>query len=161
MIALALATGMRRGELLALRWCDVDLNTGKVRVERALEQTKTGLRFKEPKTKHGRRSIKVPASVIDQLRAHWKQQQEQRLKLGQGRAVEDDLVFVNADGTIRNPNTTTQEWIRFLAEFDLPAVSLHALRYRRWHGPGIHQPPPPCLPDHHSRYLRAPVRQQQ
>jgi hypothetical protein len=43
---------------------------GKVRVERALEQTKAGLRFKEPKTKHGRRSIKVPASVIAQLKAH-------------------------------------------------------------------------------------------
>lgn len=53
-IALALATGMRRGELLALRWGDVDLDASRIAVERSLEQTKAGLRFKEPKTKHGR-----------------------------------------------------------------------------------------------------------
>ena len=129
MIVLALATGMRRGELLALRWCDIDLSAGKVRVERSLEQTKAGLRFKEPKTKHGRRSIKIPDSVVAELKAHWRQQQEQRLRLGQGRAVEDDLIFANLDGTVRNPNTTTQEWLRFLSEFELPGVTLHALRH--------------------------------
>jgi integrase len=84
-IALALATGMRRGELLALRWGDVDLDAGRIQVERSLEQTKAGLRFKEPKTKHGRRSIKIPASVVTELKAHWTQQQARRLKLGVGR----------------------------------------------------------------------------
>lgn len=85
-IALALATGMRRGELLALRWGDVDLDAGRIQVECSLEQTKAGLRFKEPKTKHGRRSIKIPPSVVAELKAHWTQQQAQRLKLGLGRA---------------------------------------------------------------------------
>ena len=61
-IMLALATGMRRGELLALRWGDVDLDTGRIQVERSLEETKAGLRIKEPKTKHGRRGIKIPPS---------------------------------------------------------------------------------------------------
>jgi integrase len=83
-IALALATGMRRGKLLALRWCDVDLDGCKIRVERSLEQTKAGLRFKEPKTKHGRRSIKVAASVMAELKEHWKRQQQIRLRLGLG-----------------------------------------------------------------------------
>jgi integrase len=55
--ALALATGMRRGELLGLRWQDIDLGGGTVRVVQSLEQTKAGLRFKAPKTKHGRRTI--------------------------------------------------------------------------------------------------------
>lgn len=55
-VALALATGMRRGELLALRWTDVDLDAPKLRVERSLEQTQAGgVGFKAPKTKHGRR----------------------------------------------------------------------------------------------------------
>jgi len=83
---IALATGMRRGELLALRWQDVDLDRGIVRVERSLEQTKAGLRFKSPKTRHGRRSITLPASAIAALRAHWKAQAAQRLAFGIGKA---------------------------------------------------------------------------
>jgi integrase len=128
-IALALATGMRRGELLALRWGDVDLDTGRIRVERSLEQTKGGLRFKEPKTKHGRRSIKIPPSIVTELKAHWAQQQAQRLRLGLGRAADGDLVFPRWDGTARSPNATTREWVRALAENKLPAISLHALRH--------------------------------
>jgi integrase len=57
---LALATGMRRGELVALRWGDVDLDRGRIRVERSLEQTNNGLRFKAPKTKAGRREVTIP-----------------------------------------------------------------------------------------------------
>ena len=128
-IALVLATGMRRGELLALRWGDVDLDGGRIQVERSLEQTKAGHRFKEPKTKHGRRSIKIPPSVIAELRAHWTQQQAQRLKLGLGRAGDGDLVFASWDGSARSPNATTSEWVRALAEGKLPTISLHALRH--------------------------------
>jgi integrase len=60
LVVTALGTGMRRGELLALRWQDVDLDRALARVERSLEQTKAGLRFKAPKTKHGRRCIALP-----------------------------------------------------------------------------------------------------
>jgi integrase len=127
---IGLATGMRRGELLALRWRDVDLDGGKLRVEQSLEQTKVGgLRFKAPKTKHGRRTVTLPASVVSELRGHWKAQQEHRLKLGTGKAPDDALVFANWDGTPRSPNATTKEWRRTLAVLDLPAVSLHALRH--------------------------------
>jgi integrase len=66
-VSLAVATGMRRGELLALRWSDVDLGTASLRVERSLVETKAGLRFKSPKTKHGRRTITLPASAVDML----------------------------------------------------------------------------------------------
>jgi len=63
-VALAIATGMRRGELLALRWKDIDTDGARLRVERSLEQTKkNGLVFKSPKTKHGRRTICLPAST--------------------------------------------------------------------------------------------------
>jgi integrase len=92
-VLLGLTTGMRRGELLALRWRDVDFDGAKVRVERSLEETKSGLRFKGPKTKHGHRTIALAALVVAELRLHWKQQQEQRLRLGMGKTPDDGLVL--------------------------------------------------------------------
>ena len=120
--------GMRRGELLALRWQDVDLDAARVRVEQSLEQTKVGLRIKEPKTKYGRRTITLPASVITELRAHWKAQQERRLSLGLGKAPEETLVFATLDGKPRSPNAFTKEWSVTMRELGLK-VTFHALRH--------------------------------
>src|SRR5262249_8178966 len=103
-VALALASGLRRGELLPLRSHDLDLDGGTLRVERALEETQRGgLRVKEPKTKHGRRTVTLPPSTIAVLREHWKAQQEQRLFLGLGRAEPSSLVFADWDGSPRSP----------------------------------------------------------
>jgi integrase len=85
--SLALASGMRRGELLALQWGDIDLDRGVLRVERSVEETKAGLRMKSPKTKRGRRNITLPPEAIAMLRAHRKWQIELRLALGQGGAT--------------------------------------------------------------------------
>ena len=61
---LALATGMRRGELLGLRWSDLDLARSVVKVKPSLEQTvRGGLRLKEPKTRNSRRAITLPATA--------------------------------------------------------------------------------------------------
>jgi integrase len=124
----ALATGMRRGELLALRWKDIDLDGGKLRVEQSLEQTRAGLRFKSPKTKHGRRTITIPPAVVSDLRAHWKAMQEQRLALGLGRSAPDDLVFTMWDGSPRKPNALTNDWLRASAVIGR-RINLHALRH--------------------------------
>jgi integrase len=120
---------MRRGELLALRWLNVNFDEETLRVEQSLEETKTGLRFKGPKTKHGRRVIGLPSSVIAELRLHWKQQQEHRLQLGMGKTPNDGLVFPRWDGSPRSPNSVTKEWIRTLRRAGLPMVSLHSLRH--------------------------------
>jgi integrase len=78
--SLALGTGMRRNEMLGLRWQDVDLDAGRLTIEQALEQTRTyGIRTKSPKTRHGFRTISLPAHIVAELRAHWRGQQEQRL----------------------------------------------------------------------------------
>lgn len=125
---LALSTGMRRGELLAIRWQDVDLEVGQVRVERSLEQTRRGLSFKAPKSRHGRRTISLPASAVIELRGHWKAQQERRLQLGMGKSTDEDLVFPTVDGKPRKPNALTNEWLLATTAIGR-RTSLHALRH--------------------------------
>jgi integrase len=126
---IALATGMRRGELAALRWSDVDFDGGKIHVERSLEQTNAGLAFKAPKTKAGRRIVAIPSSISAEMREHWWRQQEQRLALGMGKAGPDDLVFARVDGTPWPPDNMTTSWQKTIAALRLPKITLHALRH--------------------------------
>jgi integrase len=128
-VALALATGMRRGELLALRWEDVNLGGATLRVERALEETSAGLRFKAPKTRHGRRTISLPPSGIDALRAHRLRQLELRVTLGQGKPESGALVFSTIEGAPLSPDNLSRDWRRVVTAFDLPRVKFHALRH--------------------------------
>jgi integrase len=122
--ALALATGMRRGELLALRWQDVDLERGTLKAERSLEQTKAGLRFKGPKTKHGRRPISLPPSAVALLNQHRKSQLELRFQLGMGKHEPEALVFCSPDGSPISPNYLSIMWSRAI-----PQVTFHTLRH--------------------------------
>lgn len=128
-VSLALGSGMRRGELLALTWGDIDLGSGRVRVEHSVEQTKAGLRLKAPKSRHGRRRIALPSSVVEELRAHRIARQELHLRHGLGKLLDDAYVFPNLAGGLRSPNALTKEWARAVTACNLPGVSLHALRH--------------------------------
>src|SRR5262249_46800551 len=75
---LALASGMRRGELLALRWGAVDLDNAKIEITHSLEQTRVGMKFKVPKTRNSRRTITLPKTAVDALRVQRRQQLEMR-----------------------------------------------------------------------------------
>ena len=104
---LALATGARRGELLALQWGDVDFDRNVLRIERAVEETKAGLRIKPPKSRRGKRAVGVPADAIAMLREHRKRQIETRLLIGQGGAPE--LVFSNIEGELLSPDNFSRD----------------------------------------------------
>ena len=128
-IAFALGTGMRRGELCALAWGALDLEGAVVRVERTLEETAAGLRFKPPKTRHGHRSVSLPAQAVDVLRAHRRQQLEQRLVFGLGKLGPDDLVFPLPDGSPYPPDKLSRDWGNIVRDKKLPRVMFHALRH--------------------------------
>jgi integrase len=129
LVALALGTGMRRGELLGLQWGDIDLDGARLKVERSVEETKAGLRLKTPKTKHGRRTISLPASAVSALRTHRAHQREIRVALGQGREIGDTLVFGTHEGALPSPDNLSRDWKRLIVSHDLPKVMFHALRH--------------------------------
>jgi integrase len=123
------ATGLRRGELLALRWQDIDLDGSALRVCEALEETKRGGRiFKAPKTKHGKRIVTLPPSTVALLRDLRRAQQEQYLMRGKGKLPADALVFPDWDGSARSPHTLTQQWRKAMKAARLK-ITLHSLRH--------------------------------
>lgn len=128
-VSFLVGTGARRGEALALRWCDLDLDGGVVRIERSVEQTKSGLRFKSPKTRSGRRNVSISPWLVAELRAHRTRQQKRRLSLGLGRAPENSLVFARWDGSTRAPHGLSQKFALAMASLKIEGVSLHSLRH--------------------------------
>ena len=127
-ILLSLATGLRRGELLAVRWQDIDLDRGILHVNQAIEQTKAAIRIKPPKTRKGRRKITLPLSAVEMLQAHKVRQLEERMALGLGRN-ERGLVFTRYDGETINPANFSKEFKRIVGRANIRPVSLHALRH--------------------------------
>ena len=126
----SLFTGMRLGEVLALRWKHVDLSRGVIGVREALENTKAhGIRFKAPKSKAGRRNITLPGLLIHLLREHRKAQLELRLKLGAGKLLDDALLFGDIEGSPPSPNALSAAWSDFAEHIGVPAVTFHALRH--------------------------------
>lgn len=124
----AATTGLRRGELLGLRWQDVDLKAGTLAVRQSLEQTKAGLRFKAPKTKRSARTITLPLVTVEALRAHWKEQAQERLMLGKD-YHDSGLVFRQVDGHAIVPERFSKSFAHFVRQADIPPVSLHAIRH--------------------------------
>ncbi len=127
-VLLALSTGMRRGEVLAVRWKNVDLDRATLRVMESLEQTKTGIRFKAPKTDRTR-TITLPAYAVEELRRLRRQQAEDLPALGV-RQTGETLLCARADGEPHQPLSLTYEFARFMGRMkDLPRVRFHDLRH--------------------------------
>jgi integrase len=127
-VVVDLNTGLRRGELLALRLSDVDFDKAELHVRRSLEETKAGLRFKDPKTRQ-KRTMPLPPNAIAVLRERRRKLLETRLALGLGKPDPDTLLFGEPDGSPTPPNRLTRRWQDACVSLDLPKVNFHALRH--------------------------------
>src|SRR5262249_52425794 len=127
-VMLALTTGMRRGEILALRWRNVDLDRGIARATESLQQIKGGLRFNPPKSGRAR-SITLPTFVIEELREHKRSQAEQLLKVGV-RQSGITLVCARLGGEPTSPYGLGNMFYKFVRKLrDVPIVRFNDLRH--------------------------------
>jgi integrase len=129
LFALLVGSGCRRGEALALRWNDLDLDKGTLRIERSVEETKAGLTIKPPKTHHGNRLIGLAPATLDVLREYRIACQQRQLKLGRGRLAPDALIFGRLDdGGLLSPRAVSKAWRLAVRPLGI-TVSLHTLRH--------------------------------
>jgi integrase len=125
---LALFTGMRRSELLALRWQDIDFIYGQISVNRSLHVLKGGkVIFRQPKTATGRRTIALPPSALLLLTDYRKQKDAEALLLARP-VLDTDLVFSTL-GKPLLPNTVTHAWGKLVKCTGLKAIRLHDARH--------------------------------
>jgi integrase len=126
---LAVTTGLRRGELLGLRWDDADLDRGTLRVGRALVRVGGRHVIGETKTRRGRRRINLTPRTVAALKAHRKRQLEQRVRLA-GFYEDHGLIFSSENGTPLNPeNLVKRSFKPLLKKAGLPEIRFHDLRH--------------------------------
>lgn len=130
LVNLAVYTGARQGELLGLRWPDIDFDTGTLSIRRTLAAVNGGIpTFGPPKTAKSRRTVTLATEAITALRAHRQQQIEQRLLLGPDYS-DFNLVFATALGTPYLARNIYRSYKRLLAKAGLPAnIRFHDLRH--------------------------------
>lgn len=124
----AIHTGMRRGEVLGLRWQDVDFDDDKIYVRQALQEVKkVGLTFKEPKSGKSR-SITIPAFLKKELKKVYKQNLENKLSFGQ--LYNDfDLIFSQKNGKPIQPTELARNYRKCVEKSCLPYIRFHDLRH--------------------------------
>lgn len=133
--SLVLGTGLRRGEILGLKWDDVNFDKGTITVRRILVRarqdggkTKTALIFKEPKTVKSRRTIPLPAVVIRDLKRHRQRQNEEKLLLG-ATYQDNGLVFATADGRPVDPRNFIRRYTNLLKKAGIEHSRFHNWRH--------------------------------
>jgi integrase len=127
-IILAVFTGMRRGEILALRWQDIELDAGYLQVRRTVEETKTAVTFKEPKSRKGRRMISLTPTVVEALRGQRTEQEQRRSFLGAA-YLDTDLVCCREDGELWKPAAFDSAYRQLLKRRKLDGPTFHGLRH--------------------------------
>ena len=125
---LALMTGLRRGELLALRWDDIDFGSRQLHVRRAMQRVDGKLQVVEPKTSSSRRTVVLPRLAVRHLQEHKKRQDAERQALGEAWR-EHGLVFASSIGTPVEPRNVNRRWDELRRRAGLDWLRLHDLRH--------------------------------
>lgn len=129
LIYMAVKTGMRRGELLGLRWEDVDLNKKQLNIRNTLVISENGPIFKEPKTSSSIRPIEITDEELSLLKSIQKEQHKKKIFLGENYCKKYNLVFSKDNGKRFYPDTASNRFKRIAKKAGLKKFHLHTLRH--------------------------------
>lgn len=122
------STGLRRGELLGLRWADLDLDAGRAAIRQTIVSVDYRIEFSTPKTARGRRVVALDEGTVGALRGHRKTQAEQRIAFG-GHYEDQGLIFARPDGSPIHPQVFSDRFDRLIEATGLPRIRFHDLRH--------------------------------
>ena len=126
-VLLAVMCGLRRGEIIALRWRHIDLASMSLSVVESAEQTAAGVRYKQPKSGRGR-AVALSPIVAEELRTHRLKQAEEFLQLGI-RQTDNTFIYTREDGEPIQPRSLSSAWMLAVARTELPRIRFHDLRH--------------------------------
>lgn len=126
---LAITTGLRKGELLGLKWSDLDWDTHQLNVQRQIQRVpEKGLKYSQPKTAAGRRMIILGSDTISSKKDHQKRQWVEREFKGE-KWQDQDLIFPSSIGTPLSQSNLSRDYKQLLKEANLPDIRFHDLRH--------------------------------
>ena len=137
---LALLLGARRGEICALRWSDIDFEKGTLSIKRTVQSIPgIGLVFNTPKTRRGKRCLRIGADCVELLQEYRRYQKAERFRIGSawvrkvtlenGKVVNNDMLFTKWNGEPMDPDIISSWFPKFLEAHDLPSIHFHSLRH--------------------------------
>ena len=137
---LALLLGARRGEICALRWSDIDFEKGTLSIKRTVQSIPgIGLVFNTPKTRRGKRCLRIGADCVELLQEYRRYQKAERFRIGSawvrkvtlenGKVADNDMLFTKWNGEPMDPDIISSWFPKFLEAHDLPDVKFHSLRH--------------------------------
>lgn len=137
---LALLLGARRGEICALRWSDIDFEKGTLSIERTVQSIPgIGLVFNTPKTRRGKRCLRIGADCVELLQEYRRYQKAERFRIGSawvrkvtlenGKVADNDMLFTKWNGEPIDPDIISSWFPKFLEAHNLPDVNFHSLRH--------------------------------
>ena len=137
---LALLLGARRGEICALRWSDIDFEKGTLSIKRTVQSIPgIGLVFNTPKTRRGKRCLRIGADCVELLQEYRRYQKAERFRIGSawvrkvtlenGKVVDNDMLFTKWNGEPMDPDIISSWFPKFLEAHDLPSIHFHSLRH--------------------------------
>lgn len=127
--SVALALGLRQGEALGLRWSDVDLDAGTLKVRVALQRIGGKVELVEPKTKRSRRTVHMPPTIVTALKEHRIRQLQERLMCGQRWDYSWNVIFASTIGTPLDARNVVRLFHSALERAGLPPMRFHDLRH--------------------------------